>query len=70
MKVFYCKCGYTFIIDLEAAKVIGPIYYSKFSDGNGHLFIGNNRQEIAMGAFRDFYGDCWANLLRSIPEGK
>lgn len=70
MKVFYCKCGYTFILDLEASKVIGPIYCSKFPGDDGYLFIGNNRKEISMGAFRDFYGDCWTNLLNAIPEGK
>lgn len=78
MIVFACKCGYTFVIDLEASKAIGPIRADKsFKDLNTGsnenepiLFIGNNRKEISLGAFRDFYSDCWRNLLDSIPKGK
>lgn len=67
MVVFRCGCGYTWIIDLEAAKIIGPIYADNVREDK--LFIGNGQREISMGAFRDMYADCWSQLKgRIVPK--
>jgi hypothetical protein len=73
MIVFQCQCGYIWIIDFEAAKVIGPIIENQgvaWSKDLLPIFIGNQRNEIAMGYFRDMYSDCWEDLLRHIPSQK
>jgi hypothetical protein len=72
MKVFMCQCGYTFILDLENAKVIGPMFCSQSydRDRNGDLYIGNKRKEVTITQFLENYGDCWNHLLQSIPEEK
>lgn len=66
MIVFHCPCGYTWILDLESAKAIGPIYNS--NTDKEKPFIGNHEKPIAFGALRDFYGDCWSVLERKITS--
>lgn len=66
MIVFNCTCGWTWIIDLEAAKLIGPVYGDEY--GTNKLHIGNKTQPISMGYFRDLYPDCWSQLTDKITK--
>jgi len=77
MIIFHCPCGYTWILDLEAAQAIGPVYaVRKYKDldtssnelDEPDLFIGNKEKYISFGALRDFYADCWGIIERKITS--
>jgi hypothetical protein len=70
--VYRCNCNYIYVIDLEAAKVIGPIFQGAIVREHGiitevmPIHVGNREKEISMETFRDYYGDCWEQLQSRI----
>lgn len=71
MIVFTCKCNYIWILSLEAARAVGPIFNTgPDMDADPPVWIGNKRQEIPFEQLRDNYGDCWTEIHRRISNAK
>ena len=67
MIVWTCQCGYTWVINLCTAQLIGPIYSSRVIPEDS-IFVGNQRKEIPMEEFRDRYGDCYMQFIKRLLE--